>query len=246
MEIISYEDFQKLEWYSTRIYFRKEFPPNLLDRTDYYEVLLKCVKPLLKSFNWIKCYHFTHYFEPGKPDYHINLRIGTKGKKKEFIKKAINEFLENLSLDLLRSPKPNSDLEKDDKKIDKKKYCLIDDGNNDETYYWFVMHWYTGCEYFLKVLENGYDKLPALAGVPHLQWNLMGFIVPDSENSLILKPEAKLLLHPTKEDGLWDIRLFCQYLGIQDFPIHLPYRVLWNNKDPENSQIIIFPIDTKK
>ncbi len=205
MELISKELFSELDWYSIVIYLKE--PPKIeleskVLKIKYYETLLQIVKPLIEEKkDWIKCFYYTHYCG-GETRYHINLRIGTKNKTIENIRKDLNKFFKERSPDNLKF------LEEETHKVevleiegDKKRYAEIGERKyNEDAYYWFVMHWQTGGIYFLEILENGYDKFPELAAIPHLQWNLMGSIVPNpkDENSVIPESHVEMNRSATK------------------------------------------------
>jgi len=204
MELISKKIFSQLDWYCIKIYLKGQ--PNLNSKVlkiKYYETLLQIMKPLIEEKkDWIKCFYYSHYYDK-KTRYHINLRIGTKGKTIENIRKDLNKFFKELSPDTLKF------LEEETHKVevlkiegDKDKFAKIEDLKYDENaYYWFIMHWQAGGIYFLEILENGYDKFPELADVPHLQWNLMGSFLPVKNYENLVAIESTVTLEKSSTKG---------------------------------------------
>ena len=215
MELISKEDFSQLEWYTINIYIKGEpkidFASRIL-RKEYYETLHYIVKPFVEeNENWIKCFYYTQYFDEKTP-YQIKIRIGTK-ETLQNIEEKLDEFFQKLlkdKLDLL--DEKTHDIEKmKELTHDKNRFARIEEGKFDEdAYYWFVMHWQTGSIYFLEILENGYDNFPDLAGVPHLQWNLMGLILPHPQKDIVI-PETEAMFHTQKGKGIAFLNTFGKY-----------------------------------
>jgi len=197
IEIVSQEIFNQLNWYTINIYYK---PINGLDipRMRYYEILLDCVEPfILQNNEWIKVFYYTQYFGPNT-SHHIALRIGTHNLDLKQVEERIELFFKNLHRDISDKLEENQyKLEIMNTQGDRIRFSLKEDGSIDEdTYYWFIIHWQTGCIYFLKVLKNGNINIPDLAGLHHLQWNLMGSIFPFKnvivvESNTIIIPETK-------------------------------------------------------
>lgn len=193
MELIDKKTFDQLDWYTLNIYLKEsaniDYDSKVL-RKDYYETLVHVVKPLVEEKDWIKCFYYTQYFGPGNP-YHIKLRIGTNGSIEKISKELDSYFkgLPNVILNYLE--KATHKIEIMELDGDKKRFADLGQGTyNEEAYYWFIMHWQTGSLYFLELLSKGYENLPDLAGVPHLQWNLMSTYIPNKENENQLMFEA--------------------------------------------------------
>lgn len=207
MELISKELFSQLEWYTINIYIRGKPNINLgtrVLRKKYYEPLHYIVKPFVEeNENWIKCFYYTQYHDENTP-YHVKIRVGTK-KNLQNIEKELDKFFKKLPQDKLKLLDDKThDLEKiKDLTYDKNRFARIEDDKFDEdAYYWFVMHWQTGSIYFLEILENGYNNFPALAVVPHLQWNLMGSIVTQPDSEFAIAPETRASFDRRNHQGI--------------------------------------------
>ncbi|MFW9996648.1 MAG: hypothetical protein ACFFD4_31685 [Candidatus Odinarchaeota archaeon] len=200
MNFIDRDRFKELRWKRINIFYRgKHFLT--VPRTDYYSKLTEFITPLT-NFEQIKCYYFGLYpseiYLPPN-EYHINFRFGCFHSDWEGLERAIRNFCGTKSNVLIIDPldaektkefisnesspvliEIDSDL---DIKSDKKRFCFLPNSQSDkpfdeQAYYLFIIHWYTGSAYFLKALEHGLESFNKpgfdLYGLPHLQWNLMG------------------------------------------------------------------------
>lgn len=215
MELISKELFSQLEWYTINIYIRGKPTLNLETRVlrkEYYETLHYIVKPFVEeNENWIKCFYYSQYFNENTP-YHVKIRVGTKKVLKD-LEKEVDKFFKKLPQDKLEllDKKTHDIVKEKDLTHDKNRFARIEEGKFDEdAYYWFVMHWQTGSIYFLEILENGYDNFPKLTAVPHIQWNLMGSILPHPQNDIII-PETQAIFNTRKNKGKAFLYTFGNY-----------------------------------
>jgi len=209
MELISKEEFLELDWYTINFFIKGEpivnFDSRVL-RKDYYDTLQFIVKPFVEeNEKWIKCFYYTQYFnkEDNTP-YHVKIRIGTK-ETLQTVQEKLDDFIHNLpkeKVELL--DKKTYDLEKmKELTHDRDRFARIEEGKfDDDVYYWFVMHWQTGSQYFLEILKNGYDKFPDLPGLIHLQWNLMGSIVTQQDKEYEYAPETSASFDRRNQQGI--------------------------------------------